>query len=207
MSYTKVERKEIAWENPKYMRVTYIDEYFAECKKIKYDCDRFLGTNLTEDNRYLDGLLDRIYRCESGKIITEAGYYAPFETRATYVTGSDGVNYRKIELSLGNKPFTISEAINYNKVVISMAKSLKQEITLMKLSQINANLSLPELGLGAIAGGKLIKAAANMLKGYSEILDAVIDEKTAEIEVLNSLAKDAINNTDFVSTEGTFYVQ
>ena len=206
MPLKSVERKEIAWEKPQYMRVQYIDEYFAECKQIKYDCDRFLGTSLTELTRYPDELIERVYRCEPGKIIAEAGYYSPFKTRAIYVTGSDGNNYRKIELTLGQKAFNIADAINYNTMVIRMAKSLKQQITLMKLSQTNANLSLPELGLGAIAGGKLIKAAANMLKGYSVILDAVIDEKTAEIEALNSLAKDAINNADFVSTDGTFYV-
>ncbi len=139
--------------------------------------------------------------------IEDAGYYSPFTTSATYVTGSDGTNYRKVELTAGDKPMSFADAVNYNKFIIRIAKQLKQDIAMMKLSQANANLSLPELGLSAFNGGKLIKNAANMLAAYSGILDAVIKEKNTEIELIGTLLGDAANTSEFTSGETVIYVR
>ena len=139
--------------------------------------------------------------------IEDAGYYSPFTTSATYVTGSDGTNYRKVELTAGGKPMSFADAVNYNKFIIKIAKQLKMDIAFMKLSQTNANLSLPELGLSAFSVGKLIKNAANMLAAYSDILDAVIKEKNTEIELIDALLGDAADTSEFSSGEAVIYVR
>lgn len=198
-----IERNPVAWEKPQRCNVKYIDDYFHECSQLKKRIDSFVGSGKTSHGRFVESLLgsDNMDRIE------DAGYYSPFTTSATYVTGCDGTNYRKVELTAGDKPMSFADAVNYNKFIIKIAKQLKLDIAMMKLSQTNANLSLPELGLSAFSGGKLIKNAANMLAAYSGILDAVIKEKNTEIELIGALLGDAADTSEFSSGETVIYIR
>jgi len=112
-----------------------------------------------------------------------------------------------VQISADGRPLTFPEALAYINSVIGIAQNLKQEISLMKISQANANISLPELGLGAFSVGKLIKSAAQMLSSYSDALDALIDEKNKEVSIINRLLDDGVYQGDFISGDNVVYVR
>ncbi len=197
------ERRSIEWEEPKYCNVKYIDDYFHDCAELKKRIDGFIGASKLSRPVFVENLL---YDVNMNRL-EDVGYYSPLTTSAVCVTDHNGVNFRKVQISADGRPLTFPEALAYINSVIGIAQNLKQEISLMKISQANANISLPELGLGAFSVGKLIKSAAQMLSSYSDALDALIDEKNKEVSIINRLLDDGVYQGDFISGDNVVYVR
>ena len=65
-------------------------------------------------------------------------------------------------------------------------RELDVDLVNLGLAYVNANLGLPELGLRAIAYGKVLKTCREVVKECSAAVKAMKEEKQAEIDMLGS---------------------
>ena len=65
-------------------------------------------------------------------------------------------------------------------------RELDVDLVNLGLAYVNANLGLPELGLKAIAYGKVLKTCREVVKECSAVVKAMKEEKQAEIDMLGS---------------------
>ena len=65
-------------------------------------------------------------------------------------------------------------------------RELDMDLVNLGLAYVNANLGLPELGLKAIAYGKVLKTCREVVKECSAVVKAMKEEKQAEIDMLGS---------------------
>lgn len=91
----------------------------------------------------------------------------------------------------GNQ-LSINAIIAENEKIIAEGKSAKSSMSLMGLEMANASLALPELGLDAIAYGRIIEQADKMVSQCGKSVDQVIAEKTAQNEALRALQSKAL---------------
>ena len=80
---------------------------------------------------------------------------------------------------------------------------LKADIIKLGLAFVNANLGLPELGLRAISYGKVLKLGKEMTKECGDMVDRMIEEKRAEILMMESWLLNARDIDGVCSTEYT----
>lgn len=188
LPYVAFRRMKVEWEKPRTCNVTDIDRFYYDCQTAKSRFDTFLGAGRSEDSILIEELLGNLMEPESG-MGAAGGYY----TRGKYVIGSDGASYRAIELfNSKGKQLDFNWLIRRDRLVIDYARNCKALITNLKISQANANLSLLEAGLRAVAVGKEIKRAGTMIDAYKMQLDALIEEKEAEIQLIESLFKNSL---------------
>lgn len=93
----------------------------------------------------------------------------------------------------------------HNKCVkyLEQLSALKRVLSDLSFSQVNANLSLPELGLGAITYGKIIKQGGKVLKECNLLVELMYDEKLAEAQFLEAILNNALDIDGKQSTENT----
>lgn len=80
---------------------------------------------------------------------------------------------------------------------------LNADIVNLGLAYVNANLGLPELGLRAFAYGKVLKGCRDMVKECNAAVKAMTEEKQAELAVIETWLKTALDIDESKSTRYT----
>ena len=201
----RFERQTVKWEAPKDTKVAAIDEFFANYKTAKRKLDTFFGTMADYDNHEQKYSAFKI--AASYDKMSYAGAKFVYKMTAKYVTASDGKNYRAFSLQGDDGDIAFADHIARNKAIIAAAHSALTDLLSLKAGQAAANLALPSLGLGAISYGKQIKQAGTMMKIYREQLNALIDEKKAENDMLDELRKKALSIDGAMSTATLIFAE
>ena len=144
-------------------------------------------------NKYIDDYLkncDAIWKATK-KYEKCAGMAYSLST--TYLQGDDGEYYKAVSFvdSRGNR-LSINAIIDENEKIIADGKSVKSPMSLMGLEMANATLALPQLGLDAIAYGKIIGKADKMVSQCEKSVNQIIAEKTGQNEALRALQSKAL---------------
>ena len=160
----KKEEEAIVWEMPKLSRNKYIDDYLKNCDAI---------WKATKNYEKRTGV--------------------SYSLSTTYLQGDEGEYYKAVSFvdDRGNR-LSINTIIAENEKIIADGKSVKSPMSLMGLEMANATLALPELGLDAIAYGRIIGQADKMVSQCGKSVDQVIAEKTAQNEALRALQSKAL---------------
>ena len=80
-------------------------------------------------------------------------------------------------------------------------RELNFDLVNLGIAYVNANLGLPELGLRAIAYGKVLKTCRELVKECTEAVKTMTEEKAAELSMLETCLKNA-SVIDGVSSTG-----
>jgi hypothetical protein len=154
----------IVWEMPKLSRNKYIDDYLKNCDAI---------WKATKNYEKRTGV--------------------SYSLSTTYLQGDEGEYYKAVSFvdDRGNR-LSINTIIAENEKIIADGKSVKSPMSLMGLEMANATLALPELGLDAIAYGRIIGQADKMVSQCEKSVNQVIAEKTAQNEALRALQSKAL---------------
>ncbi len=88
---------------------------------------------------------------------------------------------------------------------LDQLKLLKASLKNLSLLQANATLGLPELGLNALAYGKLLKQGGKVLKECNSLVNLMYEEKLAETQFLEAILNTAIDIDGKQSTENTIF--
>lgn len=80
-------------------------------------------------------------------------------------------------------------------------RELNFDLVNLGIAYVNANLGLPELGLRAIAYGKVLKTCRELVKECAEAVKTMTEEKAAELSMLETCLKNA-SVIDGVSSTG-----
>lgn len=173
------ERQKPEWISAKRCGQDPIDDYFSDCRKAWDSIEEFFSS------------AEQDYRSE-----------------AHYVSASDGKVYRAVSIasSVGEK-YSITGLIERNEAIIRRINESQLMFTTLGLGNVNANLSLPALGLRAIEYGKLIKAAAKTTSEYKEQLAAFRKDREAEIEMLKTLLSKGLTVDGVPSDDSTVFIE
>ena len=154
----------IVWEMPKLSRNKYIDDYLKDCDAI---------WKSTKNYEKCAGMA--------------------YSLSTTYLQGDDGEYYKAVSFvdGRGNR-LSINAIIAENEKIIADGKSVKSPMSLMGLEMANATLALPQLGLDAIAYGKIIGKADKMVSQCEKSVNQIIAEKTGQNEALRALQRKAL---------------
>lgn len=176
-----VDKKGIDFSTPKRCGVDNIDNYFGECAKAFNSFDKLLETLQNEN----------------------------YKTIACYLSDSQGEIYRGISLvnSTGEN-YGFSALVSYNNKIIQEIENVKIVFTNLTLSNANANVSLIDLGFPrGVEYGKYIKNAAKTTKAYRKLLDEIVKEKQAEIEIVKELLSNRLTVDGRASDETVVFVK
>lgn len=84
-------------------------------------------------------------------------------------------------------------------------RQLKDDIVSLNISQASAYLALPSLGFAAIGYGKVVKQGSELLKDISQVVNAMYEEKTAELTFLNAIISTAVDIDGRQSSDKTIF--
>ena len=154
----------IVWEMPKLSKNKYINDYLKDC--------------------------DAVWKATKNY---EKSTGVAYSLSTTYLQGDEGVCYKAVSFvdGRGNR-LSVNSIIAENEKIIADGKTVKSSMSLMGLKLANASLALPELGLDAIAYGKILRQADKMVTQCEKSVDQVIAEVTAQNETLRALQSKAL---------------
>lgn len=145
----------------------------------------------------------RKFKIESDKLLQMTEDYSVV---AKFFTAADGGTFRSFELvSSGGIGF--HDLRLQDKELVKAADSLLGMIALLKTGQAAATASLVELGLGAVAYGKVLKQAGAMLNSYKKQISMFVSDKRNEIANIDGLLSNAVAVDGAGSTESLVFVR
>lgn len=165
----------IQWKRPAASGVQSVDAYLSDCSKVY------------------------------GQTVELVEQTKPFYKIYTYyLETASGAVCKAVSLRTDEDHF-VNMVREYETCVDEMKRlrNLKADLTNLGFAYVNANLGLPELGLRAIAFGKLLKSGRQVARMCNELVMRMIEEKQQELFVLESLLGNARNIDGVGSTEYT----
>lgn len=172
----------VQWSRPEKCGVGEIDNYLFSLSAVYNNLQKFLGYAVP------------VYEIHTAYLETESGSICK------------GVSLKDASRSYTHEPSSWLRIPYEYKSCLGQLETLKQirsEITDLKIRKASAGLALPSLGLGAIAYGKVLKQAGQVLKQCDEIAETAYREKLEETAFLESLVSNASTIDSKESTEKT----
>ena len=108
-------------------------------------------------------------------------------------------------MASGEDGWRIPYTLEQYKYDFDALKSMKEDVTDLMLQLPSANVGLVELGLGAIAYGKIIKATNKMLPKLKKVIDEMYRCTRENEAYLVTLLNSAVDVDGRVSTERTIF--
>ncbi len=170
----------IQWKRPDFSGSQGVDAYISDCTSAYSEVLR-----LIEDTRPVYKIFTTYLETASGEVC-----------KAVQIRIDD-------EDKLNDGDFIdILQEYQACREDLKRLQDMSAELAGLGLSYVNATLGLPELGLGAIAYGKMLKTGRQMAKECTAVVKTMIGEKQAELSVLETWLKTAM---DIEGTESTRY--
>ena len=101
--------------------------------------------------------------------------------------------------------YSITEVHQNCVSAVEDLRKLKDDIVSLNISQASAYLALPSLGFAAIGYGKVVKQGSDLLKEVSQVVNAMYEEKTAELMFLNTIISTAVDIDGRQSSDKTIF--
>ena len=171
------------WERPNRTGVKAVDDYIRGFISLYDEVQSALKKRAPGYSIYTYYL-----ETEAGQICKAVKLFTKGETVAS---GEDGWRI----------PYTLEQY----KYDFDALKSMKEDVTDLMLQLPSANVSLVELGLGAIAYGKIIKATNKMLPKLKKVIDEMYRCTRENEAYLVTLLISAVDVDGRVSTERTIF--
>ena len=171
------------WERPNRTGVKAVDDYIRGFISLYDEVQSALKKRAPGYSIYTYYL-----ETEAGQICKAVKLFTKGETVAS---GEDGWRI----------PYTLEQY----KYDFDALKSMKEDVTDLMLQLPSANVSLVELGLGAIAYGKIIKATNKMLPKLKKVIDEMYRCTRENEAYLVTLLTSAVDVDGRVSTERTIF--
>lgn len=117
-----------------------------------------------------------------------------YEIHTYYLETSAGEVCKAVNLKAlkGDNIPTFTNEYNYSVSDLRSLRELKSTLTNLSISQANAMLGLPELGLKAVSYGKIVRAGSKVVSECRKVVDLMIDEKRDEVAFLEQLINCAL---------------
>ena len=171
------------WERPDRTGVKAVDDYIRGFISLYDEVQSALKKRAPGYSIYTYYL-----ETEAGQICKAVKLFTKGETVAS---GEDGWRI----------PYTLEQY----KYDFDALKSMKEDVTDLMLQLPSANVGLVELGLGAIAYGKIIKATNKMLPKLKKVIDEMYRCTRENEAYLVTLLTSAVDVDGRVSTERTIF--
>ena len=171
------------WERPDRTGVKAVDDYIRGFISLYNEVQTALKKRAPGYSIYTYYL-----ETEAGQICKAVKLFTKGETVAS---GEDGWRI----------PYTLEQY----KYDFDALKSMKEDVTDLMLQLPSANVGLVELGLGAIAYGKIIKATNKMLPKLKKVIDEMYRCTRENEAYLVTLLNSAVDIDGRVSTERTIF--
>ena len=171
------------WERPNRTGVKAVDDYIRGFISLYDEVQSALKKRAPGYSIYTYYL-----ETEAGQICKAVKLFTKGETVAS---GEDGWRI----------PYTLEQY----KYDFDALKSMKEDVTDLMLQLPSANVGLVELGLGAIAYGKIIKATNKMLPKLKKVIDEMYRCTRENEAYLVTLLNSAVDIDGRVSTERTIF--
>ena len=171
------------WERPDRTGVKAVDDYIRGFISLYNEVQSALKKRAPGYSIYTYYL-----ETEAGQICKAVKLFTKGETVAS---GEDGWRI----------PYTLEQY----KYDFDALKSMKEDVTDLMLQLPSANVGLVELGLGAIAYGKIIKATNKMLPKLKKVIDEMYRCTRENEAYLVTLLNSAVDIDGRVSTERTIF--
>ena len=171
------------WERPNRTGVKAVDDYIRGFISLYDEVQSALKKRAPGYSIYTYYL-----ETEAGQICKAVKLFTKGETVAS---GEDGWRI----------PYTLEQY----KYDFDALKSMKEDVTDLMLQLPSANVGLVELGLGAIAYGKIIKATNKMLPKLKKVIDEMYRCTRENEAYLVTLLTSAVDVDGRVSTERTIF--
>ena len=171
------------WERPDRTGVKAVDDYIRGFISLYNEVQSALKKRAPGYSIYTYYL-----ETEAGQICKAVKLFTKGETVAS---GEDGWRI----------PYTLEQY----KYDFNALKSMKEDVTDLMLQLPSANVGLVELGLGAIAYGKIIKATNKMLPKLKKVIDEMYRCTRENEAYLVTLLYSAVDIDGRVSTERTIF--
>lgn len=139
------------------------------------------------------------------KILT--GMRPEYEIHTFYLQDSDGKPCKAVQLrslrSINNLAVSISSVLTDCGYQMDQLQKLQKRLYDLKVDIANATLSVTELGIDAVKGGKEIKKATKVINECTNKVNLMIKDKKAEMAFLESVLRSSSTIDGVQSTENT----
>ena len=159
-------------------------------------------------NSYVDDYFNDVEKTCAETAEYEKAAGVSYTEQTTWLTAADGSTVKAVTfLDRSGKRLNIKDMVSANNDAVQGGANLLANITVRNIGAANAVLGLPELGLGAVAYGKHVKNAKNVMTDCSRRVKAAQTAVEQEGKHLDGLWKKRITVDGRESSETVLFLE